>query len=74
MRWRKEIKGAAQYMPSKSLESEVNDSLVFLRNMGKLKIENGFIDGGTRLSFCLLILQNQGEERLIRVLQWLSPL
>ena len=28
-------------MPSKSLESEVNDSLVFLRNMGKLKIENG---------------------------------
>lgn len=56
-------------MPSKSLESEVNDSLVFLRNMGKLKIENGFIDGGTRLSFCLLILQNQGEELLIRVLQ-----
>lgn len=61
-------------MPSKSLESEVNDSLVFLRNMGKLKIENGFIDGGTRLSFCLLILQNQGEELLIRVLQWLLPL
>lgn len=61
-------------MPSKSLESEVNDSLVFLRNMGKLKIENGFIDGSTRLSFCLLILQNQGEELLIRVLQWLSPL
>ena len=31
-------------MPSKSLESEVNDSLVFLKNMGKLKIENGFIE------------------------------
>lgn len=30
-------------MPSKSLESEVNDSLVFLRNMGKLKIENAWV-------------------------------